>query len=424
MLRRMFTLIELLVVIAIIAILASMLMPALGRARWQAQQVACSSNVRQMGQVLYMYGTDNNDRMPTAPEGETAGYIYRNLVEAGYLENREILSCPGNPVDEVDFDEREGVSYLIDPTMPQDRHPMRAIMADDQEKENHDGGVNVLFEDGHVIFTDPMDNPYGIDSDFFGGMSGKEAREDAWIRWGEDESYWYALDFTDDDSYSVEVPDSTDLYTDHFWQGVGSISAWVWARGHRRQYIVATEGSYGTGNSELIFGMNDGGDFEVAIINPDQNIWTGQGLGDTMPTEEWIHVAFTADGYDLKIYLNGDEIHDCDGIDLSDVDMGAPWNYNFSIGHAPDARRRGWDGYIADVRVYDEGLSAEDISALYAGENVSDGLVGHWPLNDGTDSEIARDVAGGQDGFLRPAFPSEAPEWSGLAEAPWELRQE
>lgn len=87
--ERAFTLIELLVVIAILGILASLLLPALTRAKEKAHAIACLNHLRQWGQATHLFAADNNDLLPK--DGSPNG---TSLTEGWYNDLPRVLGLP------------------------------------------------------------------------------------------------------------------------------------------------------------------------------------------------------------------------------------------------------------------------------------------------------------------------------------------
>jgi prepilin-type N-terminal cleavage/methylation domain-containing protein len=91
-----FTLIELLVVIAVIALLASLLLPALRVAKEKGKQISCMNNLKQLGISIELWLSDHAD---TPPYGFYAGAWDYHLYKNDYLKNLSIIACPSDKLD-------------------------------------------------------------------------------------------------------------------------------------------------------------------------------------------------------------------------------------------------------------------------------------------------------------------------------------
>ena len=90
-----FTLVELIVVVAIIALLVSLLIPVVGRARSEAELVKCRATLKSLGLALNLYAQNNNEAYPIS---ERLHNPHLNLIQttADYVREPELFYCPSN----------------------------------------------------------------------------------------------------------------------------------------------------------------------------------------------------------------------------------------------------------------------------------------------------------------------------------------
>jgi len=92
-----FTLIELLVVIGIIAVLIAILMPALKKAREQANRVSCMSNQRQVALAIFMYVQESKGKLPSVMKQAPPSATWSQQIQP-ILKNTKVLNCPSSEI--------------------------------------------------------------------------------------------------------------------------------------------------------------------------------------------------------------------------------------------------------------------------------------------------------------------------------------
>lgn len=89
-----FTLVELLVVIGIIALLISILLPSLNKARQSASNLQCMSNLRQIGLGMSLYVQENKGWIPRYNDFSARPAWYHKLIDTGVIGEGKVLMCP------------------------------------------------------------------------------------------------------------------------------------------------------------------------------------------------------------------------------------------------------------------------------------------------------------------------------------------
>lgn len=158
-----FTLIELLVVVAIIAILASLLLPALASAKFSAHKALCANNQKQWGIALHLYGLDNNNAFPDNLDGVDVSWCGRFVQK--YWEDYLIKQKKGA------FKDRFHVVFC--PTQQHHRNADKAIV---------DTDGRVLAGYFYLPFRRTNGTPWNYNSQGLGDWAGKKSLNGAFAQ--------------------------------------------------------------------------------------------------------------------------------------------------------------------------------------------------------------------------------------------------